>query len=95
MKNRKTPGNDGLTKEIYVCFFRGLGMLLLKSLYYSHFVGKLSTSQTQAVVTLIEKKGRDKRLAKNWRPISLMNVDVKIASKALSFRIKKGHIQPD
>ena len=65
MKNGKTTGNDGLTKEFYVCFFGELGMLLLKSLNYSHFVGELSTSQKQAVVTLIEKKGRDKRLVKN------------------------------
>ena len=89
MRNGKTPDNDGLTKEFYVCFFGELGMLLLKSLNYSHLVGELSTSQKQAVVTLIEKKARDKRLTKNWRPISLMNVDVTIASKALSFRLKK------
>ena len=89
MKNGKTPGNDGLVKEYYVCFFGELGMLLLKSLNYSHLVGELSTSQKQAVVTLIKKKGRDQRLVKNWRPISLMNVDVKITSKALSFHLKK------
>ena len=64
-------------------------MLLLKSLNYSHLVEELSTFQKQAVVTLIEKKGRDKGLVKNWRPISLMNVDAKIASKALSFLLKK------
>ena len=89
MKNGKTPGNDGLTMEFFVCFFGELGMLLLKCLNYSHLVGELSTSQKQAIVTLIEKKGRDKRIVKNWRPISLMNVDVKIASKALSFRLRK------
>ena len=88
-EKRKTPGNDGLTKEFYVCFFGELGMLLLKSLNYSHLLGELSTSQKQAAVTLIEKKRRDKRLFKNWRPISLINVDVNIASKALSFRLKK------
>ena len=89
MKNGKIPGNDGLTKEFYVCFFEELGSLLLKSLNQSHTVGELSTSQKQAVITLIEKKGRDNRLVKNWRRISLMNVDVKIASKALSFRLKQ------
>ena len=89
MKNSKTPGNDGLTKEFYVCFFEEMGSLLLKSLNHSHAVGELSTSQKEAVITLIEKKGRDKRLVKNWRPIFLMNVDVKITSKALSFRLKQ------
>ena len=38
---------------------------------------------------MIEKKGRDKRLIKNWRPISLLNADVKIASKAMALRIKR------
>ena len=56
MKNGKTPGNDGLTKEFYVCLVEKLGSLLLKSLIYSHAVGELSTSQKQAVITLIEKK---------------------------------------
>ena len=41
------------------------------------------------MITLIEKKGKDKRYLKNWRPISLINVDAKIASKALAFRIRK------
>ena len=65
-----------------------MGLLLVNSLNYSFKVGMLSTSQKQSVITLIEKKGRDKRLLKNWRPISLMNVDTKIASKALALRMK-------
>ena len=88
MTNGKTPGNDGLTNEFYICFLEELGSLLSESLIHSHAVGELSTSQKQAIITLTEKKGRDKRLVKKWRPISLMNVDVKIASKALSFRPK-------
>ena len=38
---------------------------------------------------MIEKKDRDKRLIKNWRPISFPNVDVKIPSKAMALKIKE------
>ena len=42
--------------------------------------GKMSSSQRKAVITLIEKKGKDRTLIGNWRPISLINVDAKILS---------------
>ena len=48
----------------------------------------LFSFQKQAVITLTEKRGRDRRLVKNWRPISLINVDTKIASKSLAMRAK-------
>ena len=88
MKNGKSPGNDGLTEEFYVCFFNVIFNYLLNALKESFNMGQLSTSQHHAVITLIEKKERNKRQIKNWRPISLMNVDAKIASKALATRMK-------
>ena len=48
----------------------------------------LSTSQRQALITLVEEKGKDKRFLKNWRPISLINVDTKIAPKAFAARME-------
>ena len=48
----------------------------------------MSRSQKQAVITLIEKKGKDRLLLENWRPISLVNVDAKIMSKVIATRIK-------
>ena len=55
---------------------------------YAHDHGELYNSQKQAVITLLEKKGKDKRLIKNWHPISLINVDAKIASKTLAKRLE-------
>ena len=37
---------------------------------------------------MLGKKDKDKRFIRNWKPISLLNTDVKIISKVLSTRIK-------
>ena len=49
----------------------------------------MSHSQKQAVITLIEKKGKDRNYLENWRPISLINVDAKIGSKVIVTRVMK------
>ena len=48
----------------------------------------MASSAKQAVITLLAKKGKDKMLIKNWRPISRINVDAKIASKTLAKRLE-------
>ena len=73
-------------KNFIFCFSDEIITHLLDALNLAFVQGQLLNSQ--AMITLIEKKGKDKRYLKNWRPISLINVDAKIASKALAFRIK-------
>lgn len=40
------------------------------------------------MIPLLERKDKNKRFIKNWRPISLINVDVKIASKTIARRLE-------
>ena len=78
MSKNKSPGNDGLTREFYIQFLNIIKNVFIQSVNHSHKLGELSTSQKQAVITLIEKKDKDKRYIKNWRPIFLLNVDIKL-----------------
>ena len=93
MKTDKTPGNDGLTVEFYRQFWQTIKHSLLNSFQYSQNHGLLSTSQRQAVLSLLEKKGKSRFLIRNWRPISLLNVDYKILTKCLAERMKT--VMPD
>ena len=88
-ESNKSPGNGGLTVEFYRGFWNILGNLMVDSLNYSYDYGELSNSQKEAIITLIEKKDKDKRDLSHWRPISLINVDVKIGSKAIAKRLEK------
>lgn len=86
--NGKSPGEDGFTVEFYVQFFELLALDLLKSLDAAYFHGEMSVSQRRGVITLIPKDDSNLVELSNWRPITLLNVDYKIASKAIASRTK-------
>ena len=75
MENNKSSGNHGLTKEFYIPFWNEVKVPFLLAIEKAYLVKQLSASQKQAVIKLIEKKGRDKRYIQNWRPISSHNVN--------------------
>ena len=90
MDNDKSPGNGCITKEFYIKFWDVVKEPLCASTQQSFKVGELNTSPKQATIKLIEKKHRNKRFIKNWQPISLLNVDMKLISKVLASRLKSG-----
>ena len=89
MQSDKSPGNNGLTKEFYETFWTELKKIFVDSVSQAEEKGILSTSQRQVIIKLIEKQDRDKRFIQNWRLISLLNVDLKVISKALSEKLLK------
>lgn len=87
MKKGKTPGSDGIPPELYLRFWHILGIHLLEGLQDSLQRGILSPNQRRSVITMIPKKGKDKRFIRSWRPISVLNADYKVFSKLLSKRL--------
>ena len=88
MKNGKTPGSDGLTAEFYKIFWQDLKEAMLNSFNHSFQINSLSEIQKQGLITLLPKSSKDLTNLSNWRPISLLNVDYKIMTKAIANRIK-------
>lgn len=89
LSNRnKTPGPNGLLVEFYAHFWQKLGEVLVLVFNLAIVQGDLLSSMKASVTRLVHKKD-DKRNLKNWRPISLLNVDYKICSKAISLRLAK------
>ena len=84
MINGKSPGSDGYTVDFYKFFWKDIGPFVFRSLFYGYHSGKFSEFQYQSVITCISKEGKDKQYIGNWRPISLLNTDIKIASAALA-----------
>ena len=89
MKNDKTPGTDGFPIEFYKVFWNDLGHFLLNSFNYTYQKGTLSISPKQGIITCIPKGNKPRQFLKNWRPITLLNVDYKILTGVLSQRLRK------
>ena len=88
MSKNKSPGSDGLTTEFYCKCFNSLKDILLKLYNDVEKNSTLSRSMRSGVISLIYKNKGDKKDLKNYRPISLLQVDYKILARIMSNRFK-------
>jgi hypothetical protein len=87
-KPDKSPGEDGIVSEFYRHYWYLIGEDF-ESVVREIFDQKLlSESQNRGIITLMFKSGEREDI-KNWRPITLLNVDYKIVSKILAERLKR------
>ena len=87
MKGGKTPGEDSIPIEIYKAFQETLLPPLLEMYKESLDSGSFPPSLNMAVITLLLKPGKASNLCGSYRPISLLNNDLKILCKALARRL--------
>ena len=78
--------SDGLSVEFFIKFWDTLGTDLVDVLNSSYLDGFLPSSSCKGLITLIFKKG-DRLDRKNWRPITLPNVDYKLCARTLAARL--------
>ena len=83
MARVKTPGSDGLPVEFFIKFWDTLGTELVDVLNSSYLDGILPSSSFKGLINLIFMKG-DCLDLKNWRPITLLNVDYKLCAHTLA-----------
>ena len=67
-------------------FWDELSPIYIKCILEIKVVKELCESQKRALITLVHKKG-GRHLIKNYRPISLLNVDLKIITRTLAKRM--------
>ena len=99
----KTPGSDGLTYEFYIAFWMLVGEPMVEAFNHAFVLQQqmqlqqqqaqpqLSARQRLGLVTLIYKEGgKPRELADSYRPITLLQCDVKIVAKVMVRRFSPG-----
>jgi len=87
-KNNKSPGIDGIPVDFYKFFWKEIDTHMLDALNCMFDNGQMSVNHRRGIISLLPKKDKDTLYVKNWRPITLLCCDYKLASKVIANRLK-------
>ena len=88
MKPGKAPGKDRLPMEFYKTFWNKIASLLYDVYCDCMLQCKLNKTARVGLISLLPKGKKDPNFLKNWRPLTLLNLDYKILAKVLALRLK-------
>ena len=88
MPNNKSPGPDGFPAEFYKHFWNILSPLFFRVTTEIKTTSIIPTHMNTAVMTLLLKPNKDPTHPSSYRPLSLINTDLKIITKTLATRIE-------
>lgn len=88
LKGNKSPGTDGIVNEFYKVFKEKISGILKE--VYKEIFDKRELDQRMSIglMKLIYKRKGSKNNLSNFRPITMLNTDLKILSKILANRMK-------
>ena len=86
-----SSGSDGLPAECYKVFWNDVHQYLLNALNcaYAKVLLAITQNRRRGLITLLPKKNKPADFLKNWRPITLLNCDYKVATKSIASRMRK------
>ena len=87
LKNKKSPGKDGITNEMIKKLGNGARQKLLDVFNQSWTTGNFPTTWKEAIMVPVPKQGKDRNDKNSYRPISLLSCMGKTMERMVNKRL--------
>ena len=87
-KLNKAPGPDGFSNKFFKTFCPELIYWIFRAYVNAIKTNSLSQTIKRGTITCIPKQGKDRKILKNWRPLTMLNCTYKFYSSILADRLK-------